>query len=407
MQRYGFRESPCLQKLVRSGARVICISSFPAGTANITSHTILTKDSTLPLVVFEDEQNLPAPGVTCNIELNAVVPWLENITHHPKSPLNTFLAFAGAYEPIAKRLSMKGNHLLFRKILSIIYTLEMVPDGPVIIWLDSDVTREARLTENVISWLSSRDLSYIPFYHRRSQTSQTRNAAWMQTLEQDWRLETGVLATRSGPLSRLFFERILELYLGDLESLARICAQREDDDCKCSSPAVKGNVYMNDIYVMSLLVHASLMKNLCVLKYSQLTELSHGWFGVHWKCPNNDKLEGRVFSLYPHPNFCPPNGTNALVMKFKEAPHANIEVANFNILRYFMHLMGTNGGLRSRLRGGQVDPWLEIPEEYFNYSSSLMRALGDEDEGNTTVGSPGVIQQAHMAATSQDTNTTA
>ena len=380
---YALRESTCFNRLVRAGTRVFCISSFPIEVMRLTTHNILTKGGALPLIVYQDETTKEIPGVACNIELTKVVPWLENTIQHPNSSLNKFLAFAGAYEPFSRPMQFKANHLLFRKVVSIFYTLEKAPHDSLIIWLDSDVTREARPSESVISWLLTRDVSYIPFYHKHMQAEEWRNTSWMRGLAHDWRLETGIFAVRRRPITRLFFQRILELYLGDLEALARICVERNPlaDECKCSLPAVKGNLYMNDIFVISLVVHASLMDNFCVLKHGELAKLSHGWFGVDWKCPSDASPEKAVFKRYPHPNFCPPSGTAPLALSFTEAPHADIQVANFNILHYFMHHMGTTGALRLRIRNATTrSSWMAMPEEYKNYSTSLMKKLDYDGE---------------------------
>ena len=288
----------CVEDIVRGSSarsKVIQITSFPGSWAKSKFRGVLSRTNQYPLVVYRDDVEKVSSlryrrAVSCEIQLFRVFPWLTFETHAWNSSLNRFIRFAGAYEPFSRPMRSKVNHLLFRKMLAVWHMLGMVADGTLLIWLDSDVTIENKLSEEVVAWLKKRDITYIPTYHAHKQSQQRMTADWYSKLRSDWFVETGIFSVTKSAKSLTFFKRIVELYLGDLQQIAEMCVSDSVYDkslkhrCKCSSPAVYTNLYMNDIFVFSLLTHASLSKNRCISKYALLEELLHGWFGTSAEC---------------------------------------------------------------------------------------------------------------------------
>lgn len=381
--------SRCVDGVIRSvaeGLQVVQITSFPGSWSKLNHRGILSRSNRYPLIVYRDDLDSISHSnyrraVSCEIRLFDVFPWLHFETRSHNSSLNRFLRFAGAYEPFSRPMHSKVNHLLFRKMLAVWHMLSLVTDGTLVIWLDSDVTIESELSDDAKVWLMEQDLAYIPTYHARNQANQRVTADWYKVLKSDWFVETGIISVTKSFRTELFFKRIIELYLGGLQEIAELCISESRNDtmarqsCACSSPAVYQNLFMNDIFVFTLLTQAALSKNRCVSKYDALEELAHGWLGISADCLDLTKKQKKLLRRYPHPNFCPLTLTEPK-LHTKSFVSGKVNFAPFHISDYFFHRMGTTGAARLLIRNRtRHDHWLDIPKDLLNEEKSLFHKL--------------------------------
>ena len=393
----------CVRELSGLSKPLVTITSF--GSSWLRTHkknrnsTILETSPSSPLWIFHEdsfEQHLGRPtnfemtwnGLSyknvCFIDVFKVVPDLILETLKPESGMNTFLDFAKAYEPFSKPMRFKANHLLIRKIASLYFTTKVLPAGTTVIWLDSDVTFEREVDYRLRDFLQANDVSYIPVYHKMNQASST----FAQIPESnfragDWWVETGIFSVQVSKVMQLFFQRILELYSGDLEKIARMCIHDIENDCHniCNRSEVHKNLYMNDIFVISLLIHSVIHKHMCILKYPELQTISHGWFSApKERCPFDSEKEKKRMLRYPHPNFCSRRWSEVR----NESNNIPL-VSPFPIFKYFMHHMGSTGTLREKLRASEkldaggvntkVEGWLRLSKNHLSIQDSLWEKL--------------------------------
>ena len=380
----------CLRKLNGLSRPIVAITSFSSHWLRTHSKsrkfTILENPPTTHLWVFHEDTFEQRSGNytkfetswvglstknVCFLDIFKAVPSLLQETLSPESGINKFLDFAQAFEPFSQPMKFKQNHLLIRKIASIFYAINVLPEGSVVLWLDSDVTFESAVDQNLRSYVQSNDISYIPVYHRNSQPGLNFARVPESSFKLgDWWVETGIFGVKVSNITRLFLRRICELYSGDLEKIAKLCLNGSESHCHkiCGRKEVYKNLYMNDIFVISLLMHSAIHKHMCILHYPELQSISHGWFSApSQKCFFQIERDKNIMLKYPHPNFCP-----RTIYGSMNVPH----VSPFPIFKYFMHHMGNTGNLREKLRNKtKIEDWLTLRKSHLSRQESLLAKL--------------------------------
>mmetsp|Transcript_1326 Transcript_1326/g.4135 ORF Transcript_1326/g.4135 Transcript_1326/m.4135 type:complete len:461 (+) Transcript_1326:197-1579(+) len=384
----------CLSKLNGSSKPTVTITTFSSHWLQThkknRKSTILEKTPTSYLWIFHEDMFEQRSGSStkfetswsglstrhvCFLDIFKAVPSLLQETLNPESGINKFLDFAKAFEPFSQPMKFKANHLLIRKLASIYYAINVLPEESIVLWLDSDVTFEREVDHELRKYVQSNDISYIPVYHKKKQPG--LNFAHIPELSfksGDWWVETGVFSVKVSIVTRLFFQRILELYSGDLERIARSCVYDTESDCRkiCSRKEVYKNLYMNDIFLISLLMHSAIHKHMCILQYSELLSISHGWFSApSEKCFFHNKREKSMMLKYPHPNFCPRTNEG----RQNGSDHVP-QVSPFPIFKYFMHHMGYTGTLREKLHNkNKIEGWLKLRKSHLSRQDSLLEKI--------------------------------
>jgi len=129
---------------------------------------------------------------------------------------------------------------------------------------------------------------------------------------------------------------------------------------------------MNDIFVISLLMHSAIHNHMCILQYSELHSILHGWFSaLSEKCFFHNKREKSMMLKYPHPNFCP------RTIEGRQNASDNVpRVSPFPIFKYFMHHMGYTGTLREKLNNkNKIEGWLKLRKSHLSRQDSLLEKV--------------------------------
>ena len=222
----------------------------------------------LPLIVVHDgtDGSLPSPlqipdGVH-TVNVFDVVPTMHLLTSDG-SPIDAFYAARGTAEPFEKNLMRHGiasGKLLVRKVGAMAYALALamhgsagIPSGArVVLWADADVQFLKRPDDAFLHFALQHDVSYIPFVKKEDLV---QKAVRRELLHDGWRLDSGLMAFRVGANSLGFISAALDLYEGGLLRLWRRCKRRTGE--RACPTWLTRNLYMNDVYVWALLLHAS------------------------------------------------------------------------------------------------------------------------------------------------------
>ena len=271
----------------------------------------------LPLLVVHDgpDASLVPPvripkGVHA-VNLFEVMPTMRLLTNSG-SPIDDFYAARGTAEPFEinlKRHGIASGKLLVRKVAAMAYTVALAMHGGssvaadtrVVLWVDADVQFLKAPDARFLAFAERHDVSYIPFVSRRelAPTSHQRlrgekPSVVHELLHEGWRLDSGLMAfpTRANGLGLI--SAALDLYKGGLLRMWRKCRQlsqlKENGLQECPSWLTR-NLYMNDVYVWALLLHAaahaahtgSLPKFIASeLSAFNATTLSQGWFAYDY-----------------------------------------------------------------------------------------------------------------------------
>lgn len=160
------------------------------------------------------------------------------------------------------------------------------------------------LDPRFFSFVNRYHITYIPF---------TTNREWGVDPEVDfqditspyWRIESGVVAVKACKESRRIFRRVLRLYAGKMLNLSRKCIYEPDSRGICSAVWLRRNVYMDDIFALSLVLHQ--------MRHEYGPKSLQGWFsiGCSPRCGQEQyrkciaALPSGNDSPYPYPHVCP------------------------------------------------------------------------------------------------------
>ena len=347
----------------------------------------------LPLIIYH-EDDLPAdvraiPNV-CTIDLRAQFDWLEYEIHNEDSGLNKYFKLSSYFDPFSnpkKRVTIKYGHVLLFKAASIYHAIHSTRvEGSLVFWLDTDVTIRDPLPTHAIDWLRKRDVTYVPFYvypsnfnrwlefnlNKISEEKRLMNQEW-------WRIESGVVAFSVNERTRAFAKKAIDLYRGGMYWLAKACFNKFDhqEEAKfCKKLRVKNNLYLNDVFVFSLLLHSDIHKD--SLFHVNLT---HGWFAVKGLEPWGSGLYAWGNGMY-EPNFIP-------------SVEPNRVISNFYIGQYLFHYMGYHDtGVYSSQVKETIDEgnykakaklnW-RVVDDTRHFDDSMYRYLQEKDILSTTM----------------------
>ena len=211
------------------------------------------------------------------LDIFDAVPTLRLITS-PGGPIDAFYSARGTVEPYEGEMKEHGvsaAKLLVRKVAAMAYALALArvesaprdmargtigrPSAsanaaavPVVIWADADVQFLRIPNAKFLGWAAARDVAYIPFTHF---TDNATNRIAQGLLGETWRVDSGVMAFGGGDNAIGFVSSALDMYEGGLLRLWRRC-----EALSTSAPCpgwLTRNLFMNDVYVWSLLLHAA------------------------------------------------------------------------------------------------------------------------------------------------------
>lgn len=339
------RNHPCFKKF--SSEPIIFITSFPGiwiegmlekakrdgvPPEHAFNGTIMATTLGYPLVVYHEEAlpSLPLAGV-CTVDLMKEMSWIPVELNSPSSGLNRYYNISGYHDP-ASAINLKDQRrnggtkqgtLLMLKVASIYHAVESASNGSVVFWVDTDVIVRERMPASVTSWLQSRDVIYIPFFLGWQVTM--LNHALPNNLDilkshYRWRVESGLFALTANDRSRKFMQKALSLYRGGMYVLAKRCFLQ--DPLCFKENRVKYHVFLNDIFVFAILLHADLHNDDRIFSIG----LKHGVFAMQ----NYESPEGWVWGATIYKPLFPP---------VAEEDTSNI-VTNFNIQKYVFHYFG-------------------------------------------------------------------
>ena len=286
----NLRRHPCFVRY--EDFPVILITSFPYSwyhtmevylkdEPNQYEATILEGTLGYPLIVFH-EDDMPEIPNTCLVDLRLVFPWLLDELTNPQSGINRYYNLSTFFDPChyPKVGTTSVGHTLFMKVLAINYAVHAAREGSVVFWVDTDVTVRKVMPQPVVSWLMEHDISYIPFY--LDQFSELNLNGWplqrssrKVLMENDhWRLETGLFAFTVNDRTKQFTAKAVSMYRGGMVELAKACFQGASFCLQ--QDRVRYNVFLNDIFVFSLLVQSDFRGDDSIFHVG----LKHGMFAM-------------------------------------------------------------------------------------------------------------------------------
>ena len=231
----------------------------------------------------------------CFFDIFEEAPWLWSVSRK-SGAIDQFYGFAGFMEPCDQPLRVKSGKLLVRKLAAMNVAVSALPPSSIVVWLDSDVSFVSNsLDEEFRNFVLKHDVTFIPF---------TTNKQWDDVIKPNfqnsltspyWRIESGFLAMQVTGATKQFLEYSRKLYSGELLSLARGCLHRKSSYPYCDKIWLRRNLYLDDIYVLSLALHE--------LYERKAIRLGWFWYGCSANCllcPDLD-IEAKP---YPYPHTC-------------------------------------------------------------------------------------------------------
>ena len=281
----------------------------------------------LPRLLRDSERDV------CAVDLFSAISGLFELIADSSSCIDAFYRVAGRREPFAGRLPVATGKVLVRKLAALHHALQLVPSGSTVIWLDFDVVPQVGRLSGVgfLEFVTSRDLTYIPFTSRNrtpreaSMAARVRdgldqplsNVADLVTWPQSWSVDSGVLAVRRSSETQQLLWRMLQHYDGGAFALVEAClcgggeawqqrlpasspppTQSSHAVVPCQQTWFQRNLYLDDLFVWTLFVHAELRGWSNPLLYEgahaevprtsmqhpdaqvPASKLRHGWFGL-------------------------------------------------------------------------------------------------------------------------------
>lgn len=293
--------------------------------------TIFEKFPFNNLVIYH-EDDVPEVKDACMFDLRQIE-WLEYELQNEKSGLNRYYEIAKFIDPIfeSKKGDVKIGHALFMKVLSIYHAVISSPIGSLVLWVDTDVTFRENLPRHLIDWILKRDVVYIPFVtnslfmsHNMPENSfdlfNNSVSGQLQALQAEWwRIDSGLFAVTVSKKTIKFVTMAVDLYRGGMYELAKRCF---DKDPYCiNNERIKGNVFLNDVFVFSMLLQGDAHKD-----EAFHLDLKHGWFAMRGLEPYGPWRAVWGNNLY-YPNFYPVDTDDNLK-------------SNFHIGQYIFHHFG-------------------------------------------------------------------
>jgi hypothetical protein len=284
-----------------------------------------------------DPSKLQFPA--CVLDIFKEVPWLHEITV-AGGALDQFYEYAGRMEPCDQPLKVKSGKLLVRKLAAIYFTLQNVPYGTTVVWLDTDVVFRKPLDQRFYDFATKYDISYIPF---------TTNTVWgvppaANFVDIDspyWRIESGIVVLTANQKSILLFKKATNLYRGRLLKLTQDClADSKSHPGLCNEIWFQRNLYLDDIFAFSMLLHQT------------KKQLNQGWLYL-------SRESGYMFAH----------------LKASQTPYTT----PFDVCDYFYHNIG-NGAYSSGFRFSKVIPDQEL---LFSKAESFNKTVSFRFPGTT------------------------
>jgi len=296
------------------------------------------------LVAYHEDDVPDIPGM-CMFDLRSL-DWVMDEVQNPNSGLNRYFEYANFACPMAtkKRGGFKADHALFLKVVAITLAVRQAAEGALVVWVDTDVSFRSPLPRPVTDWLRVRDITYIPFIPHKL----LMNAGWpphsfdlfdlskpevVADLQRAswWRVESGIMALTVGPKTHALTARAVRMYRGGMLELARACDEELAQGRGCGEHRVYSNMFLNDIYVWSMLLQADAHRDNAVFSVG----LRQGWFAMRGVAPwgPNNAVWGNGDDWVP--NFLP------------ASQGSDSEITPFAIGRYLFHHFGYHdrGGL--------------------------------------------------------------
>ena len=255
---------------IHTSPLVLVTSTSASAYANAERHKSLwDKPSPAPLWLFHEDSwarmhsqptrasiGLPV-AAACFTDIFEAEPWLFGAVGRG-GPIDNFYAFAGDMEPCDQPLAIKSGKLLVRKVASMHHAVRALRNGTLVVWLDIDVTFNQAPDEDFARFASQYDVSFIPITTNKVKgvPIRTYQVNFKGLDSPYWRLESGVVAFRVGAGALKLLSRAIDLYTGGLLRLARRCLSgRHAAEPPCTAPWLRRNVYLDDIFLFSLVLH--------------------------------------------------------------------------------------------------------------------------------------------------------
>ena len=292
------------------------------------SRTILETVFDYPLIIYHEEDLPDIPLKTaCKVDLREEYDWLAYELLNSTSGLNRYYKLSSFFDPcfVARPGYTKIGHCLILKVGAINHAVQSAQNDQVVFWVDTDVSFREPFPLDVKMWLKNHDVTYIPFFlGGRQSLDLSISGGTREILKSDgrWRLETGLFAVTANERTRAFTKKALSLYRGGMYLIAKDCFNKEPY-CYHEN-RVKYHVFMNDIFVWAILIHADLHQDETIFSVG----LKHGVFAMRGEKGPENILWG-VGSFIP---LFPPAPLN----------QPNDIVTNFHIQKYIFHYFGVH-----------------------------------------------------------------
>lgn len=220
------------------------------------------------LIIYH-EDDVPAFEGACMVDLRTIGSWFEFELNDKGSWLNQYYELAGFVDPVfeGKPGDIITGVALFMKVVSIYHAVHNSPDGSIVFWVDTDVSFRQELPVEVVDWIRKKDVTYIPLIlflrtMARGMPSNgfdnfdlsTEKGQKEALLQEWWHIESGLFAVTVSAKTKVFTDKAVWMYRGGMLDIARQCFARMPF---CTdNERVRGNVYLNDIYVFTFLLQA-------------------------------------------------------------------------------------------------------------------------------------------------------
>ena len=335
----------------------------------------------LPLLVVHDPPPdattfVPPPGVTA-VEIFEAAPYLRPLMR-PGSIIDVFYNETNAAEPFERHMRYHGiasAKLLVRKVAAMAYALRRARRDTAVIWADADVELLRPPDAAFLRFVAARDVSYVPFVQKK----QDRSA---ELRDARWRVDSGVMAFRAGDAAIGLVTSALGLYGGGMLRLSRRCrtpvtgagrsillrriALQEEAAWGRDCPRwLTANLFLNDVYVWALLLHAAAANATGPLPPALASELggfdasrlSQGWLAYNFS--RQRVYAGRKKVHYP--TFAAP-GATAWTSPFDLRDYAlhHIQTGPYSAVRNVQQRVHNRTA-----KMGRLESWLRIPGSGF------------------------------------------
>jgi len=256
--------------------------------------------------------------------------WLREYVDNPNNSVKRFYKNLKKYRKEAKDTSDTDLGLL-RKILAISDTLQSVHDGTIVVWIDMDTYFMKELSKEVVQFLLSADVTYIPSFRnpescKREFPYATDKLKYLCGMCAD----TGILAYIASIRTRKVVEEQIDWVLRGAISFQQKCYQGHKSEAECNAGLHKKG---------SICSHTDSLNDISVFGYSMLNNLHHikQQFFSTGCLRRKDGIWVELAKFYK---------VSRTMLCGSE--HERVRTSSFNILEYIMHFRGTSTGLAKR-----------------------------------------------------------